>query len=128
MLFVYFPDDAAWITYGYRTGRDVFCHYTSGSDHAVVTYGHSRQYRDRCSDPYVVADGYRPGIFQTFVSFNRVNRMTGGVESAVRGYEDIVAECHLGSVKDDEVEIGVEVFAYTYVVAIVAEEGLFDQD
>ena len=33
------PCDAAWITYGYRTGRDVFCHYTSGSDHAVVTYG-----------------------------------------------------------------------------------------
>ena len=56
--------------------------------------------------------------------------MTGGVESAVRGYEDIVAECHLGSVKDDEVEIEIyETVSGQYVdttAAIsVVEDGAF---
>ena len=44
------------------------------------------------------------------------------METAVRRNKDVIAKFHLSTIKDDQVVVGVEIFAQFDVVAIIAPE------
>ena len=56
-------------------GRYVFHHHAACAYHAVVAYGHTRQYAYIGAYPDIVADSYRTGIFKPLVPLLGVNRM-----------------------------------------------------
>ena len=119
-------EDAAGVAGGDDVGGDVAGDYAAGSDGGVVADGDTGEDSYVCTDPHVVAHGDGSGVFESGVAEVYFERMPGGVESAVRSYEYVVAECDRGFVKDDEVEVGKEVFSDMYVVAVVTVKRLLD--
>ena len=80
------------------------------------------------ADPYVVSYSDWACIFESFVALGCFERVSGGVESAVGGDEYVVAEGYFCTIEDNEVEVGIEVFANFDVEAVVAVEWLFDEE
>ncbi len=83
---------------------------------------------DSCANPHIVAYGNRPSILQPFVALGCIYGMSGGIKATVRGDEYIVAESDRCLIKDHEIEIGIEVFADRYIVAIITIKRLLDED
>ncbi len=53
--------------------------------------------------------------------------MSGRIESAVGSDEYIIAELYLRLIQNNAVDIGIEILAYLYIVAVIAMEWLFYQ-
>ena len=75
-----------------RVGWYIFYDDTTGPNHAVVAYRHPGQYAYIAANPYVVAYRNWMCVFQAFVSFRCVQRMSGGVESAIWRDKHVVAK------------------------------------
>ena len=105
-------------------GRNVPIDDAAGADDAVVTDGHARQDDTVSADPNVAAHSNRIGIFEPLVALLIVDRVTGGIKSAVGSDEYIVAEGDFRSVEDDTVVVDIEVVARLDVIAIVTPERL----
>lgn len=121
-------EDAAGVAGGDDVGGDVAGDHAAGSDGGVVADGDTGEDGYVCADPHVVAHGDGSGVFESGVAEVYFEGMPGSVESAVGGYEYVVAECDRGFVKYDEVEVGKEVFTDMYVVAVVTVKRLLDDD
>ena len=127
MILAHFLDHPAGIAHRDGVGRNVSCHYRTGTNRAVVAYRHTRQHRHVAPYPHVVA--YRDGLgpLPTGVAFNGVGGMTGGVKAHVGTDEDVVAYRDIGLVEHRKVEIGKETVAHPYIDTIVAEERLIEK-
>ena len=72
---------------------------TLGSTQTCATY------------PHVIAHSDRTCIFQSTVTLLDIKGMSCRVETTIGSYEDIVAKSHFSFVKDDTVNIGIEVLS-----------------
>lgn len=120
--------DTTWIPDSQRPGRNIPVHYTSRTDNAIVTDGHSGQDTDMRTYPHVVADGNRPCIFQPAVPLLYIERMAGCIKATVGSDEHIVAKRDLGFVQHDTIHVGIEILANLDVITVIAIEGLLYQE
>ena len=116
----------AGIAGGHHARGNVAVDHAAGADHAAAADRHARQNADAGTDPDVVADRYRPRIFQPPAAQSGVKRMPGGIESAVRTDKNVVAENDFCPVKYNAIMVGVKVFADFNVSAVIAPKGGID--
>lgn len=110
-------DDVAW---------DVFGHHTARADRDIVADGYARNNLHAAADPDVVADGDGECVLETQVSPFDVHRMACGVDADVGPDENVVANCDLGLIQDNQINVGVEVLADLDVEAVVEVDRAFD--
>ena len=72
--------------------------------------------------PHIIAYCDGISILQSLVAPLKVDGMSCRVETAVRSNEHIITKPNLCCIEDDEVVVGIEVFAYLNVIAIVSPE------
>ncbi len=48
-IFIYFPENAAWVSYGQRIIRYIFCDNASGADNGAIPYCYAREDNDTAS-------------------------------------------------------------------------------
>lgn len=121
-------DDAAGIADSDGVGRDVVRDYRACADGTVVTDSDARKDGHRTAYPAVVADGDRLRPLLTGVAFHGVGAVAGGVDRHIGTDESVVADGDRGFVENGAMEIGKETLAYADVLAVVAIEGLVDED
>ena len=112
----------AGIADSHRVIGDVLHHDAAAADDHIAADGHARHHLHACADPDIVPHRDRVGILKPGVAALEVDGVTSGVETAVRRNKDVIAEFHLSTIKDDQVVVGVEIFAQFDVVAIIAPE------
>lgn len=103
-------------------------HHGACADCAVVADCHARQDSHRTAYPAVVADGHRLCPLFTRIALHGVGAVAGGVDRHVGADESVVADGDRGFVENGAMEIGKETLAYADVLAVVAIEGLIDED
>ena len=121
-------DDAAGIADGDGVGRDVVRDHRACSDGAVVADSDARKDSHRTAYPAVVADGDRLCPLLTGVALRGIGAVAGGVDRHIGTDESVVADGYGGFVENGAMEIGKETLAYADVLAVVAIEGLVDED
>lgn len=121
-------DDSARVANGQGVDWNVLGYYTSGTDDTVVSDGDTGQYADKGTYPYIVAYMNGLGIFQSLIPLLHIQGMACCIESAVGSNKHVVAKGDGRSVQDDAVHIAIEVFTHADIIAIVAIEGLLDEE
>ncbi len=113
------PDDFARISNSNRIIRNIFDDYAAGANDHIAAYCHTRQYMDAATDPDIIANSDRIGVFKPGISSIRVNGVSGSVKAAVGSYEHVIAEYDFARIEYDSVVIGKKVIADLDVIAIV---------
>ena len=111
---------AAGISKGQHAFRDVLCHDAPRADHGIASNGDAGKNFGSGTDPDIVPDDNGAGVLNAEIAQGDLQRMPGGIESAIRRKEDIFAEFYLCSVKDYQIVIGKEVLSDFNIVSIVA--------
>ena len=122
------PDDPTGVADGDGVGGDVADHDGTGTNGDIVADGDTWQDGDTAAYPYMMANGDGQGPLLTGVALDGVGAVTGGVDTDVGTDEAVVADGDTGFVKDGEIEVGKEAASDTDLTAIVAAEGLIDQE
>ena len=102
---------AAGVACGNPSGRNVPVDHTARADDRAGADRYPRQHLGSCTDPHIVADGDRIGIFQSKPARLGIERMPCGVKPAVWGDKDIVTKGYSCAVEDDAAMVGKKVFA-----------------
>lgn len=108
--------------------RKALVDHASGSDNRVVSDADSGQNDGAGSNPDIVSNRNRVGVFQTAVTLRGIQGMTGSVETAVRSYENVLSETDRCTVEQHAVYVHIKIFTDFDVVAVVAVERLFDEE
>lgn len=119
-------DRAAGITYGEHGRRDVVNDDRPGTDNGVVADSDSRHDNHVSAKPDIIANGDGQRVFEPSVTLLDIERVSGGVESAVGSNKHVVAKRDPCLVEYYEVGVCEEVLTHFDIEAIVAEEGLQD--
>ena len=98
------------------------CHYTTGSNHAFISYCDSRQNTDTGSNPYIIADADWFCIFKSGSTFLSVKWMSCCIESAIRSDKNIVPKYNLCLIENDTIDIHEEIFPDFNIISIVTVE------
>ena len=115
-------DYAAGVACGEYARWDVMHHDAAAGDNRVVADGHTRHHAHIAAKPHIVAHGNGQGVLEPVVALLGIERVSGGVEGAVRGDEHMVAKGDARLVENDQIGVGKEVFAHLDVETVVAEE------
>ena len=121
-----FPYDPAWISGSQYAGWNVFCDHTSGTDDGTIADGDTGEDNGMSTDPDVISDLNGKRIFQSTVSLFDIERMTGGIESAIWRDKNVIAERDGSIVQDHAIVIGVKVVSDFDIISESAKEGWFD--
>ena len=85
--------------------------------------GHTRHHAHHPADPDIIADSNGKRILQFPSPKVLVQRMSRRIETALRGYEHVVAESDLRLVQDDAVRVNKNIVPHFDIRPVVAEEG-----
>ena len=119
-------DDPTRVTGGHHPARDVFDDDRARADDDVVADADPGVDGDVGPDPDVVADMDGLAEFQLHVPHVLVDWVAGGVDADSRGQKDVVPDIDVAYVEDDQIVIGVEVFANVDMAAVIAMERRLD--
>ena len=122
------PDDPAGVAGGEDASGDVVDDDRTAADDRARTDGHARHDAHHPANPHVVAhrDGQR--VLELPAPEVLVERVTSGVEAALRGYEHVAPERDLRLVQDDAVGVDEDIVPQLDVRAVVAEERWVDDE
>ena len=94
----------------------------------VVTNCHTRQDGHTATNPYIIANGDWFCPLSTAVALHGVCTMAGRVDAYIRADKTVISNGDTCFVEHGEVEVGKEPLAHTNLLAIVAIEGLVNQN
>lgn len=110
------PFNAARNPHGYGVGRDILVDHGSGTNHSVISDGHSRKDRYVRSDPYVASDVNGDRIRVVMFSQDRQYGVSSGGNDHVRTEHAPVADEYFRVVHTGKVHIAIDSLTHMYVM------------
>ena len=114
--------DPAGISDSYYIIRNILIHKAACSDDNIAPDRHAGHDLNACTEPDIITDFDRPGVFESGIASREINRMACSVETAVRCDKYIISECYPCSVQYRNIKVGEEIVADFNVISIVAVE------
>lgn len=121
-FFLDFPNDAAGISGGDDVGGDVLGDDTAGPDDSTSPDFDARAYDCSSPNPDIISDFDRFSKLDQVTSFVCVDGVGGGVDVDSGGEHHVVPNADRSSIKDEAVEVEVDVVAECRVDPVVAEK------
>ena len=121
-------DHPAWIADGDTIIRNVSVHNAPASDDNIASDRDAREYLDTCTEPDIIADGDRIGVFQSLIAAVTVDGMSCSVESAVWRDKNIISEGDFGAIQNDEIVVGEKVFTDLNLGTVIAPKRCDDAE
>ena len=118
----------AGVAYCNSVRGNIFRYDASCTNCHVITDGHTRQDSHTTTNPHIIANGDWFCPLSTAVTLYGVSTMAGCVNAYIRADKAVVTNGDWGFVEYGEVEVGKEPLTHTNLLAIVAIEGLVNQN
>lgn len=118
----------AGIAGGDNVRRNVMGDHGTGADGDIVAYRDSGQDGNTAANPDIVPDRNRFGPFSPAVPLDGIGAVTRRINAHIGADEAVVADGDRCLVQHREVEIGEETFSHAYLLPIIAEKGLVDNN
>lgn len=120
-------DDLGGIAADHHVIRHVLCDHGTGGDDDVVPDGDAGIDDGTSADPDVVTDGDGFAGLDAAVPLMGIDRVCGGIDMDAGGDEAVVSDTDLTDIKEDAVEVRVEIFSDINVGAVITAEARFDE-
>ena len=115
-------NESGWVAYNDAGRRHVVHDDGPCAYHAAVSDGHAGKNDGAASNPHIVADADRPGIFQTGSPHLRFERMRRGVHLHRRSHLKVVPDLDQRAIEKNAIEIDEGMYPQPNVIAIITGE------